>query len=273
MTDEPVKRPARWLRDLELSRAVGELTAFAASWGALPLAPRGDGHGVLVLPGFLTADGATWPLRDVLRRLGHDVRPWDLGRNLGPTSVITRGLVRRLERLHDESGGRVSLVGMSLGGVLARDLARTHPDLVRQVITLGSPFALPPDTTHRNATHAAPLYRAVQPWHERRDAGRRRGSSASLEVPSTAIYTRTDGIVPWTACIQQPGPHSENVEVWGSHVGLAHNPLSLAVMADRLALPEDSWEPFRWDRLARGRRRPSPAPRSAHPNLVTKDIP
>lgn len=265
MTDDPVKRPARWLRNLEVARAIGELTAFAASRGALPFAPRGDGHGVLVLPGFLTGDVATWPLRDVLRRLGHQVQPWNLGRNLGPTSVITRGLARRVERLHEESGGRVSLVGMSLGGVLARDVARTHPDLVRQLITLGSPFALPPDTTHRNLTHAAPLYRAVQPWHERRETGRRRDPAATLEVPSTAIYTRTDGIVPWAACTQPPGPHSENVEVWGSHMGLAHNPLALAVVADRLALPEDAWEPFRRDRLARRRRGPSPAPRFAHP--------
>jgi len=80
MTDEPVKRPTRWLHDLEVPRAMGELTAFAATRGALPFAPRGAGHGVLVLPGFLTGDVATWPMRDVLRRLGHQVRPWGLVR-------------------------------------------------------------------------------------------------------------------------------------------------------------------------------------------------
>lgn len=266
-----MRRPSRWLRDLEVVRAIGELAALATSRGALPFAPRGDGHGVLVLPGFMTSDPSTWPLRDVLRRLGHHVRPWGLGRNLGPTSVITRGIVRRLQGLHEETGGRVTLVGMSLGGVLARDVARTHPDLVRQVITLGSPFALSADTTHRNATHAAPLYRALQPWHERREAGRPRDPAAVLEVPSTAIYTRTDGIVPWAACIQPRGPRSESVEVWGSHVGLAHNPFSLAVVADRLALPEEAWEPFHWDRLARHRRRRAAGTRSRPPRPLTKD--
>ena len=267
MTDDTMRRPSRWLRDLEVLRAIGELGALASTQGALPLAPRGDGHGVLVLPGFMADDPSTWPLRVVLRRLGYHVRPWGLGRNLGPTPVVTRGIVRRLRGLHEQTGGRVTLVGMSLGGVFARNVARNHPDLVRQVITLASPFALPPDTTHRNLTHAAPLYRALQPWHDPRASARPPDPAEELQVPSTAIYTRTDGIVPWEACVQPRGSRSESVEVWGSHVGLGHNPLSLAVVADRLALPEDAWEPFHWGRLApRHRRRSSRTPtRTAHP--------
>ncbi|HUG85265.1 MAG TPA: hypothetical protein VMM13_11910, partial [Euzebya sp.] len=105
MTNDTMRRPPRWLRDLELLRASGELAAHASSRGALAFAPRGDSHGVLVLPGFMGGDSSTWLLRDVLRRLGHHVRPWGLGRNLGPTSAILRGTVRRLQALQEETGG------------------------------------------------------------------------------------------------------------------------------------------------------------------------
>lgn len=249
--DSSMRPPSRILRDLEPVRTLSELGAHAAARTLLPLAPRGDGHGVLVLPGFMTTDAATWPLRDVLRRLGHEVRPWGLGRNLGPTSRIVWGAARRLEDLHAHTAQRVTIVGISLGGVLARDLARDRPELVRQVITLGSPFALPANSGHRNLTHAAPLYRAVEPWHARPSSRRPGGATPiTLPVPSTAVYTRTDGIVPWVSCLQPSGPGSESVEVWGSHCGLGHNPLALAVVADRLAQPAGTWEPFGWERLA-----------------------
>lgn len=254
-TSDPSPRPpSRVLRDLEPVRSLWELAAHAVARAALPLAPRGDQHGVLVLPGFMAADATTWPLRDVLQRLGYEARPWGLGRNLGPTTRVLRGLTQRLRHLHTATGQRVTLVGVSLGGVLARDLAHDLPDLVRQVVTLGSPFGLPADSSHRNLTHAAPLYRALQPWHAPQPWRSSRPLAAPLPVPSTAVYTRSDGIVPWTSCVQPDSPRSESVEVWGSHSGLGHNPLALAVIADRLAQPADTWEPFRWEQLTRDAR-------------------
>ena len=245
-TTERMRRPPRLLRDLEVPRAMWELGAYYASRPTAWLAPRGDGHGVLVLPGFMTTDVSTRPLRAFLRRLGYDARPWLLDRNVGPTDAIVDGLPRRLRDLHTSTGRRVSLVGVSLGGVFARDLARSHADLVRQVITLGSPFRLPVRYSGPELTNTGPLYRAFRPRHSRR-AGERpeEDDLPLLSVPSTAIYTRTDGVVPWQSCVEREGPTSQSVEVWGSHCGLGHNPLALSVIADRLAQPEGTWRPFR----------------------------
>jgi len=240
------RRPSRVLRDLEIPRATCELAAYYASWPTARFAQRGDGHGVLVLPGFLVTDRSTRPLRDFLRRLGYDARPWRLRRNLGPTDAIMDGLPQRLRDLQATTGRRVSVVGVSLGGTFARDLARSHPDLVRQVITLGSPFRLPVKYAGRYLTHAEGIYRALGPQHSRRIVERpEEDDSPPLSVPATAIYTRTDGVVPWRACIEREGPTSESVEVCGSHSGLGHNPLALAIIADRLAQPEGTWQRFR----------------------------
>jgi hypothetical protein len=242
-----VRRPSRVLRDLEIPRATWELAACYASWPMAGCAPRGDGHGVLVLPGFMATDSSTRPLRALLRRLGYDARPWLLRRNLGPTEAIVERMPRRLHDVWSSTGRPVSLVGASLGGVFARDLARSHPDMVRQVITLGSPFRLPVRYSGRHLTHAGPLYRALRPWHSQRGIERSEEDDLPpLQVPATAIYTRTDGVVPWRACIEREGPTSESVEVWGSHSGLGHNPLALVIVADRLAQPEGTWQPFRW---------------------------
>ncbi len=175
---------------------------------------RGDGHGVLLLPGWLTDDAATAPLRHALRRLGYAAHGWGLGRNLGPTADVHAGLPRRLRALHAATGGPVSLVGVSLGGVLARRLAGEHPELVRRVVTLSSPFRLYED-------------------------GRAPGP-----VPTTSVFTRGDGIVPWQACVEG-WPGADDVEVRGSHCGLGHNRLALRVVTDRLG--ERVEEP-RWNR-------------------------
>jgi hypothetical protein len=243
-----MRRPPRLLRDLEAPRATWELGAYYASRPTARFAPRGDGQGVLVLPGFMATDVSTRPLRAFLRQLGYDARPWLLRGNYGPTDAIVDGLPRRLHDMHASTGRRVSLVGVSLGGVFARDLARSHEDLVRQVITLGSPFRLPVRYSGPDLTNTGPLYRVLRPWHSQRRAERpEEDDLPPLSVPSTAIYTRTDGVVPWRSCVERQGPTSESVEVCGSHCGLGHNPLALLVVADRLAQPEGTWRPFRGD--------------------------
>jgi pimeloyl-ACP methyl ester carboxylesterase len=204
-------------------RALASAGALAVGLPLLAVAPRGDQHAVLVLPGLGASDVSTGTMRRWLRGLGYRVVGWELGRNRGPTQEIVDELPRLLERLHREHGSPVSIVGQSLGGIYARRLALRAPSQVRQVITLGSPFALV----------GWPADGGRGPW------------VSSLPVPSTSIYSRWDGIVDWRACLQQPGPTSENVAVRSGHLGMGFDPAVLWVVADRLAQPVDAWQPFR----------------------------
>jgi pimeloyl-ACP methyl ester carboxylesterase len=222
------------------SRAVFELGAIAAAAPWLRLIGRGDRHPVLVLPGFLADDPSTVPLRSILRGQGYWVHGWQLGRNLGPTPDVVAGLAERLVALHDRHGAPVSVIGWSLGGIYARRLAREHPDLVRQVITLGSPFRITPD--QRSAVSA--LYDRLSTRHVPMD-DEFEVMSEPLTVPTTAIYTRTDGVVRWWQCIESVGPERENIEVRGSHSGLGFNPAVIVAISDRLAQRPDRWRPFR----------------------------
>jgi pimeloyl-ACP methyl ester carboxylesterase len=243
MADGAPLKQATLNRLLGESRAVLELGAFAAAVPALQLAPRGDGHPVLVLPGLAASDESTRPLRWFLRNRGYHTHGWRLGRNTGPSDRIRAGLRDRVRSIADQHGRRISLVGWSLGGIYARETARLAPDAVRLVVTLGSPFRY----LDRTARSDVPLRDTpADPDHSgrlRRDVGD--DASRSLAVPTTAIYTRSDGVVPWQLCVERPGPQRENVEVHGSHIGLGHNPAVLVVVADRLAQPEGSWAPFR----------------------------
>jgi pimeloyl-ACP methyl ester carboxylesterase len=153
-----------------------------------------------------------------------------------------------LRELSDRSGAPVSLVGWSLGGIFARELARSHPDLARQVITLGSPFRLadPHDSRANSAFQRyARLHEDASVLPTRDVLGR------PIPVPSTAIYSRLDGIVPWEACTEVPGPRRESVAVYSSHLGFGHNPAALWVVADRLAQRAGEWRRFRAPAVAR----------------------
>jgi len=234
----PPRRPSLVLLALEGPRAAGELGMLAAFRPLLARAPRGDGHPVLVLPGLQADDRSTAPLRRFLSALGYAVHGWRLGTNRGPDEATVEGIRQRVSDLHLRHGGRaMSLVGWSLGGIYAREIARRGPSVVRQVITLGSPFRHVPG----EESHPAAFIRAVSGgrWTERSlDAG-------PLEVPATAVYTRTDGVVPWRASRADPAPHAENIEVVSSHCGLGHHPAVLWAVADRLAQPPGEWQPFR----------------------------
>ena len=212
-------------------------------------APRGDGHAVLVLPGFLAQDFSTATLRVFLRGRGYEEQGWRLGRNVGPTAAILDGMAALLGELAERSGRPVSIVGWSLGGIFARELARSHPTLVRQVITLGSPFRLADSRDSR-------AHGAFQRFSHLHVIGApsirlRAGLGKPIPVPATAIYSKFDGIVPWQACLEASGPRRENVGVYSSHLGLGHNAAALWVVADRLAQPEGEWRPFRAPPVAR----------------------
>lgn len=221
-----------WLT--EPARGLVDLASLPLAKRWLATAPQGDGHGVLVFPGFLSSDISTATLRRFLRRLGYTVRGWNLGRNLGPTDRVVDELPRAIAALAEETGGPVSLVGWSLGGIYARELARRNPAPVRQVITLGSPFGIIDpkqsrvDTFYRRRAHLhADATRLPSPEEIARPIG----------VPSTAVYSRRDGIVVWQTCIEPPSELHGNVEVRCSHLGFGVDPATLWVIADRLALP------------------------------------
>ena len=235
--------PSAGLFLTEPVRGLVDLTALlvAAPW--LATAPRGDGHGVLVLPGLLASDTSTLPLRGYLGWLGYDVRGWDLGRNRGPTEEVLAGLPRALLAHARRTGRPVSLVGWSLGGVYARELARRSVRRVRQVITLGSPFALT-DPRRQSRVHG-PYQRlshlhadgARLPTYEQR--------ARPIGVPSTSVYSRLDGIVSWQACVEPETERHQNVEVRCSHIGFGVDPATLWLIADRLAAPPGQHRPFR----------------------------
>ncbi|MBK1723210.1 esterase/lipase family protein [Thiocystis violacea] len=214
---------------------------FASLFVAQPFlygAPTGDGHPVLVLPRLLGCDLSTQPLRHYLSTLGYAASPWELGVNLGPRQGVLRDCLARLAHLHAEHGRAVSLIGWSLGGLYAREMAKEAPDLVRQVITLGSPF-----TGHQTPADLWAMYEAAT--GDPMGLPERHGPlDAAPPVPTTSIYSRTDGIVPWNCSLEREGPQTENIEVHSSHLGLASNPLSLFAVADRLAQPEGQWQPF-----------------------------
>lgn len=227
-----IRPPSLWL----LMREARVLAEYARlRWNERKLLqdlPRGDGHPVLVIPGFGTTDASTRTLRGILERLGYVTHGWGQGRNLGMNRVIRHHLRALLPALHKEHGARLSLVGWSLGGVFARELARHQPEHIRRVFTLGSPINHRPDATNVDA-----LYRRVnRSYTPDMDAFRQRCEPPP--VPCTAIYSRSDGIVAWQTSMENPAANTENVEVKGSHLGLGVNPQVIRVIAERLALPE-----------------------------------
>ncbi|WP_407147534.1 esterase/lipase family protein [Bradyrhizobium sp. ORS 86] len=231
--------PSRALMLLE-GRAFHELGAFLGALPLLSLAPRGDGHPVLVLPGLIASDISTRPLRHFLRSKGYAVSGWRQGRNLGLRAGVQDAMIDLLQEMNDTSGRKVSLVGWSLGGLYARQLAKMMPERVRQVITLGSPFASGPKSTNAWRVYEMASGRRAE------DEDARFGSSlaGAPPVPTTAIFSRTDGVCAWQGCREQTSPMSESIEVESSHCGMGHHPAAVYAVADRLAQQEGEWAPF-----------------------------
>ncbi len=222
------------------ARVIFELNASLLLSPLLLRAPRGESQPVLTLPGFLASDLSMAPMRRYLRDLGHDPHAWRMGRNFGGVSRMRTALRDRLASIHGATGRKVSLVGWSLGGVYARDLALQAPELVRSVITLGSPFAL-----DVRATNATALYEALSGEAADDHSELRAAIAGDLPVPATSIYSRSDGIVNWRTCRLRPSQSAENIELrLASHAGLGLNVAALWVVADRLAQPEGGFRHF-----------------------------
>lgn len=227
-------------------RAFLELGAFVAMRPFLSNLPKGDGHSVVVLPGFMATNNSTAPMRRLLTRLGYDTHGYDSGRNVLVNEALISRLEAQLERLHDQSGRTISLIGWSLGGVLARELAKINPDIVRTVISLGSPIS--DDRNHTNAARLFKFFNGDAP--EKMRGGKFTGLDVAPPVPTTSILSKTDGIVHWRGSVQHPratvGDHgTENIEVYASHCGMGVNPSVMIALADRLAQPEGEWSPFK----------------------------
>jgi pimeloyl-ACP methyl ester carboxylesterase len=236
-TRDRLRPPGLWKMALE-GRAPWEYAALLASSPWLRQLPAGDGHPVIVFPGLGVSDFSTLPLRRFLRDRGYDPHPWRQGFNFGPRAGVLQGCIDQLKALHYRHDKKVSLIGWSLGGIYARELAKELPELVRCVITLGSPFA-----GHPRATNAWRLFEFVSGQsaanHDLVDA-----IKLAPPVPTTSIYSRTDGIVAWQCSLNPDLPHCENIEVHASHIGMGMNPLALYAVADRLAQPQGEWRRF-----------------------------
>lgn len=231
--------PSRIQALLEL-RAIPEYLGSLATTPLLDRFPRGDRHPVIVVPGFMGTERSTLRLRRTLVMLGYQTFDWRLGRNTGPVGQMENYLLERVLQVYDRTGDKPSLVGWSLGGVYARILAHREPNSIRSIITLGSPVRFPHQST------ADKLYQRVSGQLEHPEYLNR--IAAPPAIPTTAIYTRLDGIVNWRACLAEEGPLAENIRVYGSHCGLGHHPLVLWLIAERLAQPAGTWQRFSWQR-------------------------
>ena len=230
-----IKAPSKLLMLTE-GRSLFELGAGLVS---LPLVkkivPKGDGQPVLVLPGLGAGDLSTKLLRIFLKDLGYIPYGWDLGVNRGMQGNILGQVVCKIKTIHSEHNRKISLIGHSLGGIFARESAKAVPDMIRQVITLGSPFTGSIDAT--NAKLAYSLLSGQPVTNKDRDFY----ASVKIKpnVPTTSIYSRLDGIVSWQCSIEESTDMAENIElVGGSHIGMASSPTALYVIAHRLAEKE-----------------------------------
>jgi pimeloyl-ACP methyl ester carboxylesterase len=203
-----------------------DMLRWAPQWLRLQRQPTNTPRTLMLLPGFGAGDRSMRVLGSYLRGCGHDVHDWGLGRNTGQVRKLLAAMDKRLMSLHQQAGSRVVLVGWSLGGYLARELARNQPRAVRKVITLGSPVI------------GGPRFTAVAAWYKARGydlSSMEREVAARfdvpLRVPVAAVYSKRDGVVAWQACIDHWSPQVRHIEVSETHLGLGFAPQVMTIVA------------------------------------------
>ena len=250
-----ILQPPSSSRLMREARGLIELPRLLLRFPSLARLPRGNGEPILILPGYGAGDGSTMILKGYLRLLGYRARGWGLGRNRGAASESLPRLLRRLGNLSRRSKQKVAIIGWSFGGYLARELARERPDLVRLVITLGTPVVGGP-----KYTAAAKSYRKRGIDIEAIAAEvEQRSRLADLEIPVVAIYSRDDSVVAWQACIDRQSPNIEHVEIKSTHLGFGFSADVYQIIAQRLAQFESQAAPLNRD--PRRRRRLAKLPR------------
>lgn len=238
-----VKAPSALLLMME-GRSVFEMGGYIASAPLFKHMAKGDGHPVLVLPGLAASDLSTIPLRRFLKKRGYQPYAWQQGRNLGLRDQVLENMLAKVDAIFAEHKRKLSIVGWSLGGIFARELAKLRPEKIRFVISLGSPHSGDP-----KASHATKFYEFVS-GHSVKNPPLQTKLSQAPSVPTTSIYSKTDGVVAWQNCHQRKpncpnkAKQVENIHAHGSHTGLGVNPSVLFIIADRLAQSEDGWKPF-----------------------------
>ncbi len=241
ISDSTIKKPSLWLLATEGHRALFELGTYFPYKLLRNSNKSGDGHPVLVLPGFMATDVSTAPLRSFIKKLGYSPYGWGAGRNYANEEYLEH-LIDKVEDIYLTNRAKVSIIGWSLGGVFAREIAKRKPNLIRQIITLGSPFN---GITKPN--NAMWLYELITDGRGTEDVDTEllKDLPKPAAVPTTAIYSKEDGVVPWETCLEDVEDElHQNIQVRGSHLGLGVNPAVLEVIKDRLMLTEKNWEHF-----------------------------
>lgn len=242
-TSQTIKAPSPLLLMME-GRSLFEMGAYAMSKPLFRYMAKGDGHPVLVLPGLAASDLSTMPLRRFLKNRGYRPYGWKQGRNLGLREHVLEKMLAQIDDIFEIHNRKISIIGWSLGGIFARELAKLRPKKIRLVISMGSPHSGNP-----KASHATRFYEYVS-GHAADSPPLNSVLSKAPPVPSTSIYTKTDGVVAWQNCHQRKpisgkkARQTENIRVEGSHCGLGVNPSVLYVIADRLAQREGHWQFF-----------------------------
>lgn len=236
-----IQRPSWMNYMLEHFRVWKDIWASGKFIQSFNAEKKGDGHPVLMIPGFLGSDLSTGRIRRFFKELGYETYGWGLDRNLGDISKLNQ-LEDRIRQLYEKHQMKVSLVGWSLGGVYSRQLAKANPEYIRQVITMGSPFA---DIEAPN--NARWLYELINNRKSVADADQKwlEDIAAPAPVPTTAIYSKDDGIVPWQACMEKTVDElHQNVQITGGHFGLGFNPDVWVIIEDRLQYKQENWRPY-----------------------------
>ena len=247
VTATPRNRPPRTLHSVLELRAALELAMLPQALPFLLRAPRGDGHPVLLVPGFLSSEIPLGAMKSFLINRGYLVETWGFGRNVGLQRKHVAALEQKVRFMHHKHGRKVSIVGWSLGGAFALYVAHHAAECVRGIITLGSPVTVGPEGSQSPPmVHA--LYRLVaHPLGSAAHAMQPRVKQlrARPPVPMSCLYSETDGVVPQHQATFDGDPTMhENVRVPGSHCGLGFNAVVLWIVADRLAQAEGQWRPF-----------------------------
>lgn len=230
--------PSRWMALAEIPRAVFAIASLPANILKLTKACKSNGSPVLVIPGFATTDRSTFILRAYLRWLGYRVSGWEMGRNLGAKTIGLHNeqLVKRLDDVYRQSGQKVTLIGWSMGGIMARMISRVRPEQVRLIVTLGAPFSGNPF-----ANSAWKLYERLSGHSLSHPIARAQIAESKLPppVPSVSLFSKSDGVVAWQSCLEPDHSHTLNIEVESAHCGFGFSPSVLRIIADRLARPFD----------------------------------